>query len=257
MHIKELKARIAIAAYRAHEGHIASAYSILDILWVLYNDVFKPNQDAFVLSKGHASLALYAVLADLDIISWKEFDNFAQYDGMLGGHPDRLKVPGVTFSTGSLGHGLPMAVGLALAKKIKKEAGRVYCLIGDGECNEGSVWESLLLIRHLNLNNMTVIVDHNHSTDRALDLGDLRDKLETFGFLARNIDGHNGFEIREALGWNLSTCPLALIFKTIKGRGCKRMEDNPEWHHKTPNRSELNEILEELRGYPCDSSGVL
>src|SRR5580692_4765522 len=136
--INDLKRQILVAAHRAKEGHIASALSILDILYVLHNDVLGPN-DQFVLSKGHGCLALYAILG-LDMT------NFCNYDSLLGGHPDRLKVPGVIASTGSLGHGIGQAVGIALAKKINGYTGRVFALVGDGECEEGSVWESFNLI---------------------------------------------------------------------------------------------------------------
>ena len=237
--INELKRRIVTAAYLAKEGHIASAFSVLDILFVLYTEVMRP-EDCFILSKGHASLALYSIIARDDL------KTFCRFDGALGGHPDRNKVPGVVASTGSLGHGLPMAVGIALARKIKNQAGRIFCLVGDGECNEGSVWESLLLANEHELDNLTVIIDNNRSTDRAIDLSCLEEKFRAFGFGTGAIDGHNHEELRSRLSVAHSRIPLAVVAKTIKGKGCKRMENNPEWHHKAPNREELNEILEEL-----------
>ncbi len=236
--IQQLKRSIVRAAYDAKEGHIASAFSVLDILWVLHNVVMGPD-DVFILSKGHASLALYAILG---------FDlaDFASYKSPLGGHPSRNELPRVTASTGSLGHGLPMAVGIALARKIKGRIGRVFCLVGDGECNEGSIWESLLLAKQHKLDNLTIIVDNNHSTNRALRLGDLTSKFQSFGFWVKQSDGHDQAELQRKLFMMYYSFPTVVVANTIKGKGCKRMENNPEWHHRAPNLEELNEILAEL-----------
>lgn len=238
-----LKQQIVQIAYDAGEAHIPSAFSILDIVSVLYDTILQES-DRFVLSKGHGCLALYVVLAAKGIISQEQLKSFLKHDSILGGHPDRNKVPGVLASTGSLGHGLPMAVGMALAKKIEKESGRVYCLVGDGECNEGSIWEACLLAAHHNLNNLTVIVDYNHSTDRAVNLGSLRNKFQSFEFFAAEIDGHNREQIRRATNYR-SRRPMAIIANAIKGNGCARMSD-PAWHHRVPNKFELAEILQEL-----------
>ena len=245
--IKIMKENILKISHIAQEGHIASAISILDVLWYLYDEVMKED-DLFILSKGHASLALYAVLEQKGFITHEDFCSFCDFNSILGGHPNRLYVPGVTASTGSLGHGLPIAVGVALAKKIKNESGRVFCLIGDGEANEGSIWESALLAKQHELNNLIVIVDYNHSTDRSINLGELYDKFSEFGLSCCDIDGHDKGEIIQALDvdgffWN---CPTGIIANTIKGNGCKTMENNPEWHHKSPNLEQLNLLLEEL-----------
>lgn len=239
-----LKQQIVVAAYNAGEGHIPSAFSILDIVEVLYRDILKP-EDRFVLSKGHGCLALYAVLAANGIISEGTLDTFLEHKSILGGHPDRNKIQGVLCSTGSLGHGLPQAVGMALAKKIRNEPGRVFCLVGDGECNEGSIWESALLAAHHKLDNLTVIVDYNGSSERAVKTHSLRNKFEAFEFSAYDVDGHNQNQLRTMF----PSCvkhPLALIAHTIKGNGCVRMV-KPEWHHRVPTMQELDEILEELR----------
>jgi transketolase len=235
---QEMRKDIVLAAYKAGEGHIASAFSILDILHVLYSGVLG-SDDRFILSKGHASLALYAVLG-------QDLSDFGQYNSLLGGHPDRNKVKGVLASTGSLGHGLPQAVGAALAKKIKNALGRVYCLIGDGECNEGSIWESCLLAAHHKLDNLCVIVDRNGSNDRVLDLGYMLKKFQSFGFHTYEISGHNQSEVFAAVSWKPDGSPLAVIANTTKGKGCKRMENAPAWHHRVPTAEELPEILEEL-----------
>ncbi len=252
--MKKLKKTIIQSAFKAGEGHIPSALSILDILWVLYDRVLKidplhlddPERDRFFLSKGHASLGLYVVLAEKGFFSFDELKNFCKFDSILGGHPDRNKVPGVEASTGSLGHGFPMAVGSALGLKIKNQAAQVFAIIGDGEANEGTVWESALLAPHHNLNNLTCVVDYNHSTDRALRVGNLKKKFEAFGWQSIVINGHDHEEIYKALTMKHKIKPIAIIAETIKGRGVKMMENNPAWHHKAPSQEELDVILDEL-----------
>lgn len=253
-YLTQLKRDIVLATMTSGEGHIASAFSILDILWVLYDQVLHidphnpttDDRDRFVLSKGHASLALYAILAEKGFFPKAELRTFGVFDSTLGGHPDCNKVPGVEASTGSLGHGLPMGVGMALGMRIRNLHHRVVVLIGDGECNEGSIWEAALLASHHGLSNITCIVDYNHSTDRALNMGDIGAKFEAFGWKARTIDGHNHAEILDGLSQNDSDRPLAVIAHTIKGYGCKPMENNPAWHHRVPTQRELDSILEEL-----------
>lgn len=246
----KLKARIISAAAAANEGHVPSALSILDIVWVLYNQVMKfsespGNSDRFVLSKGHASLAVYAVLEEAGLIPRSYLDEFCQYDAALGGHPDCKKVPFIEASTGSLGHGMPMAIGMALASKIKRKKNKVYCLVGDGECNEGTIWEAALLAGHHGLSNFICVVDYNHSTDRALDMGDIGSKFKAFGWSALTINGHDHVAIREAMEAEVDG-PLAIICETIKGNGIQRMEGQPAWHHRSPSADELAEILGEL-----------
>lgn len=252
--VRHLKKKIVEMAAISGEGHIASAFSILDILWVLYDKVLRidplcptdKKRDRFLLSKGHASLGLYAVLAEKGFFDKKELDNFCTFDSMLGGHPDRNKVPGVEASTGSLGHGFPMAVGVALGLRISNIRSRVLVLIGDGEANEGTIWESSLLASHHKLNNLTVIVDYNHSTDRALSIGNLSLKFESFGWRTVSINGHDHNEIYKALTLKPVDKPTAIIAETIKGYGSKTMEGNPAWHHKSPNTEECEIILKEL-----------
>src|SRR3989344_1460202 len=252
--MKHLKRKIVEMAVSAGEGHIASAFSILHILWVLYDRVLditpknikSLNRDRFILSKGHASMGLYVVLAEKGFIKKRSLKDFGKFESSLGGHPDRTKVFGVEASTGSLGHGLPIATGLALAMKIQKQKHRVYVIIGDGECNEGTIWESVKLAAHHNLSNLYCIVDHNHSGDRALKLGDLRHKFESFGWDAVSIDGHNEKAIYKALTKKGTDKPMAIVAETLKGHGVKLMENNPAWHHKVPNPEELKEIMKAL-----------
>lgn len=252
--VNELKRDILQCAYRVREGHIASAFSIIDVLWVLYDQFLRfdckdpkwEGRDRFILSKGHGCLALYAVLAKKHFFPAEVLDTFAQFDSPLGGHPDRNKVPGVEASTGSLGHGFPMAVGVALALRLKKNDRLVYCLVGDGECNEGSIWESCLLASHHGLGSLCCIVDFNHSTDRALDLGNLEAKFNSMGFEAIVVDGHDHQALAHSLGSGPWQKPRAVIACTVKGKGCADMEGNPAWHHRIPTADELNGMMQEL-----------
>jgi transketolase len=245
--INKLKREIAYVSHLSKEGHIASAYSIMDILWVLYKEILKPDEDdRFVLSKGHASLAIYAIFLELKLITKEEFYSFGKYDSNLGGHPDSNKLPWVEASTGSLGHGVAISVGLALAAKIKKTNNKIYCLIGDGECNEGTVWESALLAKEHKLNNLIWIIDMNHSGDRALKLEILNEKFKSFGWIVVRINGHNHDEIFKSITIISEINPVVIIAETIKGMGVKMMENDPAWHHRSPTESEMAIITSEL-----------
>ena len=251
MYIKKnlIKDLIEIS-YNVKEGHIASSLSVLDILYVLYKDVVdfesiknkKDDRDRVILSKGHASLGLYVILSHFNLLS--NLNRFCQFDSCLGGHPSD-KIEYVESSTGSLGHGLPMGIGLALGYKIKKFNHKIFVIIGDGESNEGSIWESALLASHQNLNNLYCIMDYNHSSDRALKLDNIMDKFKSFNWNCLEIDGHNQEEIKKSLSIN-SSKPNFILANTIKGKGCKIMENNPEWHHKTPTKEEYKLIMDEL-----------
>ncbi len=235
-------------AYLNKEGHIASALSILDVMSVLFFNIIG-DKDKFVLSKGHASLAFYAVLLELGHITDDEFYSFCQKNSKLGGHPSSKKLPQVNISTGSLGHGLPFCVGLALAKKIKKENGNVYCIIGDGEANEGTIWESALAASTHKLDNLICIMDFNLSGERAIKLNTCIDKFKSFGWDTYLIkDGNDQNLILKSLS-NLqdNESPKFIQLNTIKGYGCKIMENNPEWHHKHPSsESEYLNIINNL-----------
>jgi transketolase len=243
--------KIVEIASKKKEGHIPSSLSILDILYVLYDRILNLEQikndsvdrDRFILSKGHASLGLYTILDHFKILD-ENLYNFCDFNSKLGGHPTD-KITGVEASTGSLGHGLPIGVGMALSYKIQGFKNKIYVLIGDGEANEGTIWESSLLASHHNLNNLICIVDFNHSTDRALELGDLKNKFESFGWYVSEIDGHNQNEIYNSLK-NQNNKPTCIIANTIKGKGISFMENNPEWHHKFPTEQEINQLLENL-----------
>jgi transketolase len=248
--MRGLRARIIEAASVSREGHIPSALSILDILWVLYDRVLNVTpqtihartRDRFVLSKGHASLGLYAVLAEKRFFPSSALESFGGFDSFLGGHPDGRKVPGVEASTGSLGHGFPMAVGMAMGLRIQKLPARVYCVVGDGEANEGTIWEGAALAAHHRLDHLCCIVDYNHSTDRALALGDIGAKFSAFEWAVREVDGHDHEALYAALTWRPGV-PVCIVANTIKGHGCKPMENDPAWHHRSPTASELPHLL--------------
>lgn len=249
-----LKRKVIEVATRANEGHIPAALSVLDIVWVLYDRILgitpktlnNPKRNRFILSKGHASIGLYTVLAEKGIINQETLNSFGTFNSCLGGHPDRTQVPGIETSTGSLGHGLPMAVGLALGAKIKKYASKVYVIVGDGECNEGTIWESAMLAAHHKLDNLYCVVDQNHSGDVALNSGNMQKKFEAFGWQTVSINGHDHKEIYRALTQKGARKPIAIIAETIKGKGSKMMENNPEWTHKYPKLEELDRVLGEL-----------
>jgi len=199
------------------EKHDSSSRSTLDVLWVLYDrilrfDPYNPrweNRDRFVLSKGHGCVSYYAILADKGFFPTSTLKTFVQFDSILGAHPDRNQVPGVEASTGSLGHGLPMAVGIAIALRLKKSDRRVFALIGDGECNEGTIWEAFLLAGNLQLSNLTCIAINNHSS--SLELGDLTARFATFGWASTTINGHDHDQIYKSLSYRDSTRPTAIV----------------------------------------------
>ena len=230
----------------SRRGHLASAFSVTEILRVLYDDVLRfdpknPNwtsRDRCILSKGHGCMAMYVMLADKGFFPDAELAEFCQSDGMLGGHPDH-KVPGIEASTGSLGHGLSIGIGMAINARFERSDSRVFVILGDGESNEGSVWEAALCAGKHQLTNLVVLVDYNKyqsygSTYEIQDLEPLGDKWRAFGFTAIEVDGHDVTALQSAL-LNLpndSGKPTAIICHTIKGKGAGFIENDMEWHHK-------------------------
>ena len=242
----------------ARASHIASALSIVDILAVLYGRVMNigpslissETRDRFILSKGHACVALYSTLAEISIIPKSELETYGQDFSWLMNHVSH-KVPGVEFSTGALGHGLPFGVGKSLAAKASNEAWRVFVLLSDGEMDEGSNWEALMFAAHHRLDNLTAILDYNklQSLDtiaNTLDLEPLRAKLESFGWLVKEVDGHHYEELYDALICKPIDKPLFIIAHTLKGKGVSFMENKVEWHYKNPNDEQLALALTEL-----------
>jgi len=254
MSINRIKKRILQIAFSAREGHLGSSFSILDVLHVLYDKVMNispsnvgcDERDYMILSKGHASLAHAAILEDQGFINSDQLNSYCSYESILGGHLSRCKVAGVEASTGSLGHGISISIGIALASKIKGINNRVFVVVGDGEINEGTFWEAMLLGANYNLDNLYCIVDYNRSNDRALRLDPLDQKLISMGWDVLSINGHSHKEILDAVSQNKSGKPRAVIAHTIKGNGIKEMENNPAWHHRMPNEQELSSMLEEL-----------
>ena len=242
---RELRKLIVGAAYNAKHGHIPSALSIVEIISAF--DSIKEEKDEFILSKGHGCLAYYAYLAKKGIITVEELNAFGKSGSKLGGHPDRNKVKGVYASTGSLGQGFPIAVGVALARKIKKQSGKVFCLLGDGECNEGSIWEALMIAVNLKLDNLVCIVDSNKSQIRSLPLQELENKFASFGGFVLSVDGHSVKAMTEAMQKTNKDQPVVIIAHTIKGKGLSELENNMfAWHHRAPNELEYNQFIKEL-----------
>jgi transketolase len=245
MILKNLRKKILEVSHNSNAGHIPSAFSILEIIYSCYKNVLEEG-DEFLLSKGHGCLGLYAVFYDMGFISEDEFNSFCKFDSKLGGHPDRNKLKHIKISSGSLGHGMPIAVGIALSKKIKKEKGRVFCLVGDGECNEGTTWESFLLADKLKLDNLVCLIDNNKSQVRAIPTNNFYEKLKSFNFLVKEVNGHNIDSITEVLK-EAQESPSAIIFNTIKGYGIKEMEDNMfSWHHGSPDENKYKQFITEL-----------
>jgi len=255
LNTRDLKEKIIRISTAAQEGHIPAALSILDILVVLYDRILGQmpehfsdlDRNRFILSKGHAAIGLYVVLAEKGFFKLDELKDFGTFDSRFGGHPDRTLVPGVETSTGSLGHGFPMAVGLALGAKIKKKPSKIYTIVGDGESNEGTVWESAMLGAHHKLDNLYCILDQNHSGDGPMNPQDLRAKFEAFGWDAVRIDGHDQEAIEKALTREPDGKPFAIIAETVKGNGAKIMENSAEWTHKYPTPEQMEEIIAGLQ----------
>jgi transketolase len=239
----------------AKEGHIPSSFSIVDIIHHLYAYVLKvdPNnpqwdaRDYFILSKGHGCAALYIVLHKFGFLTLDHINSYSLKGGILGGHPDVVKVPGIEASTGSLGHGFPTAAGIALGLKIQKKSNRVYALLGDGECNEGTIWETALVASKQCLNNLTAIIDLNGSAAQILPVDPLADKWRAFGWDVLEINGHDENDLKLAFSdQKITDRPKIVIAHTIKGKGVSFVEGHGKWHHRIPNPEELDAILGEL-----------
>ncbi|WJG10592.1 transketolase [Aliiglaciecola sp. LCG003] len=252
---KDLRKRIVEIVTKAKEGHIPSSFSIVDIIDHLYGQVLRfdaadPNwseRDIFVLSKGHGCAGLYVVLEKYKLLSSADLDNYSQPRGVLGGHPDRTKVPFIEASTGSLGHGFPFSVGIAIGNKIKQKKSRVIALLGDGECHEGTIWEAAHVAANRGLDNLVAIVDWNLSGAQLCPVDDLPAKWASFGWEVHVFDGHNQNSISDAFKRiEQASKPIALIGKNTKGYGVKLVEGHGRWHHRIPNQQEFEQIMEAL-----------
>jgi transketolase len=254
---KDLRRQIVEMVVRGRDGHIPSSFSIVDIVARLYEGFLQvdparpdwPDRDYFILSKGHGCLALYVVLARKGFLTEKDITGFCTPGGILGEHPDATKVPGVEASTGSLGHGMPFAVGIALGLQIRRKPNRVVVLCGDGECHEGTIWEAAHVARNRRLGNLCVIVDWNGSGQQLMPVDDLPAKWRAFGWNTHVADGHDPDEIADILSrieFVADGIPTAIIARTVKGKGVPLLEGHGPWHHRIPNPEELATIREAL-----------
>ena len=229
---KDLRKLIIRALVGGGRGHVGPSFSLVEIMRVLYDDVIGP-EDIVILSKGHGCLAQYVMLADKGLIDVTELDRFCREGALLGGHPEH-HIAGVHVSTGSLGHGLSLGIGFALADRKR----RVFVIVGDGECNEGSIWEAALCAGKHKLSNLTVIIDYNKRqsygpTEEVQPLEPLRDKWLAFGFSVGECDGHDVDRLQAIHAiWRISELPKVLIAHTVKGKGIPEVENAPLWHHR-------------------------
>ncbi|WP_041642011.1 transketolase [Magnetococcus marinus] len=243
---RHLRRLVLRALDKGGRGHPGSAMSLMELLRVLYDDVLNidphnplwQDRDRCILSKGHGCLALYALLADKGFFPVAELDRFCQLESRLGGHPERHVLPGVEASTGALGHGLSLAAGMALAAKLKGASWRVFALMGDGEINEGSVWEAALFAAKHQLNNLVAVIDYNKlqsygPISAVQGLEPLADKWRAFGFGVQEVDGHDVGALRHCFTQLTPDQPNLVIAHTVKGKGIPEAEDNPSWHHKS------------------------
>lgn len=254
---KKLRRTVLKMCYHAGGGHIAPSFSSIELMTSLYFDILNfnknnlksENRDRFILSKGHASALYYAILAEKGIIDKKNLNTFCQKGSKLGGHPESHLIPGVEFSTGSLGHGLSFGAGVAFAGKMDKKNYRTFVLLSDGECQEGSVWEATLFSAQHKLDNLVAIVDHNKlqslgKVEDIVNLNSFASKWRSFGWEVKEIDGHNISQIVDALKSIPFTKnkPSVIIAHTIKGKGISFMEGIPIWHYRIPSNKEEWEI---------------
>jgi len=262
-HARNIRCRALRMVHAAKLGHPGGDLSCADILATLYFRVLRidpsnpawPERDRFVMSKGHCSGALYATLAEAGYFPREWLDNYMRPLSPLNGHPDRNKVPGVETNTGALGHGLPVAVGMARGAQIMGSGWRTFVLVGDGELQEGSNWEAAMSAAQFKLERLTVIVDRNRlqqgaGTEETVALERLADRWKAFGWAVREIDGHDIAALAETLSAIPfeSGRPSCVIARTHKGRGVSFMEDRVEWHHRVPSDAELAKALQELGG---------
>ena len=259
---REIRREILKMAARVKGAHIGGSFSVTDILTTLYFSVLNidpkkssdPDRDRLIFSKGHCAAALYAVLAERGFAPKIKLEEYFMDGKNLIGHPTRGCLPGVETTTGSLGHGLPMGVGMAYAARYDKASYRVFVIMSDGECNEGSVWEGALVVAHNKLDNLVAIIDYNKlqgfgRTEEVLSLEPFKKKWEAFGWGVQEIDGHNFKEIEDSLKGVpfIKGKPSVIIAHTIKGKGVSFMENSLDWHYKYPQGEEIDKALEELK----------
>lgn len=255
--LKQLRKRCLRLSYACQDGNLQSAFSCMEIIWSLYDGVMNwspeqaldKNRDYFIVSKGQATLALYAVLIEKGMFSETDFEDMGSFQSRYCIQADPTKFPegGIENAAGSLGHGLPFAAGLAMAAKIKKRPSMIYVLAGDGEFCEGTMWEACLFAAGKKLDNLCVIIDDNHSAEAMIDMGDMRRKLESFGFDVFEAEGHQEEKLKEAfLSFAANGRPKAVIADTIRGYGSRTLTQEEIWFHKAPNAQELSMLCREV-----------
>lgn len=250
--VTRAKLRLLRMHYEAGVGHIGGNLSALETLLTLYHRVLRP-EDVFVLSKGHAAGAWYVALWSAGRLTDEDLATFHKDGTLLSGHPPARGIPEIVFATGSLGHGVGLAAGLALAKRLRGEAGRVFCLTSDGEWNEGSCWESLIFARHQNLTNLVLVVDANGlqgfgTTKEVADLDPLGEKFATFGLDVREVDGHDPAALAGAMDADAGPAPRVVVARTCKGCGISFMEHRMEWHYLPITEQQYRDAVAEIGG---------
>lgn len=256
---KDIRKHILKMTLYSKSSHIGAALSMVEILVLLYFKILhidpinpkKEDRDKFVLSKAHGSAALYAVMAVRGFFPIEYLEKrYYVDDGILPGHVDREAVPGLEYSAGSLGHGFPASVGMAIGNKQTGNKGKIYAIIGDGECNEGSVWEAIMLASHLKLDNLTVIVDYNKiqsfgRTNEVINQEPIVERWRSFGWDVFEVDGHDFNQLNSAFEAS-SKSPKVIIAHTVKGKGISFMENSLDWHYKSPNQEQYDKAIQEL-----------
>jgi transketolase len=259
---RRLRSQVVKIFSCSRRGHLGATFSLIEILSVLYDHILQydpknpkwPKRDRCILSKGHGCLALYVILSDKGFFPESELWRFCNDEGMLGGHPDYNKIPGVEASTGALGHGLSIGVGMAINGRYEHSDHRIFVILGDGECNEGSIWEAALSAGNRHLSNLCVLIDYNKqqsydTTFSVQNLEPLAEKWRAFGFAVEEVDGHDTKGLKDVLSRVplASKKPSAIICHTIKGKGISFAEKNLEWHHKNKiTDEEIAAMLREL-----------
>jgi len=252
----KFRRRILDVSQQVTALHIGGAFSCLEIVDVIYNGLMRrengKSPDTFLMSKGHGCLAQYVTLESLGILTREDLDAYCTPGGKLGVHPD-YGVPGIEASTGSLGHGLPMAVGMAYAEKIKGTGGRVYTVLSDGEVQEGSTWEAVLMASSLGVTNLVAFIDYNdfqslgRTSETHPTFYPLTDKFQSFGWDTAEINGHDAGALHQAAVSGSGKKPMMVVCRTVKGRGVSYMENVPIWHYRAPNKDEYAKAIAELR----------
>ena len=263
LHAQNIRRNIIKQVYMAQSGHPGGSLSAVDLITTLYfhemnideTNVNSTKRDRFVLSKGHASPLLYAVLCEKGFLKEEELSTFRQINSRLQGHPNMNYVPGVDMSTGSLGQGISAAVGMALADKLDHKEHHVYALLGDGECQEGQVWEASMAAAHYQLDKLCIIVDHNRlqidgEVAKVMNVDSLEEKFKAFHFHVITIDGHDLTQIQQAFAQakTINGKPTAIIAMTIKGKGVSFMENQAGWHGTAPDAKQYAQAMKELGG---------